>query len=77
LVLAAFSAVLWARGKRDEPPASAAQQSGPSLSGKKIFVADANFTHNLNFYVAYEKGLFIQTRGRKWKSNRPTPKLRW
>jgi NitT/TauT family transport system substrate-binding protein len=65
LVLAAFSAVLWAGGKREETPTSpqttpAAQQPGPALSGKKVIVADANSTHHLNLYVAYEKGLFAQ-----------------
>jgi NitT/TauT family transport system substrate-binding protein len=34
-------------------PASAAAQKGG-----KIIVADANSTHHLNLYVAYEKGLF-------------------
>jgi NitT/TauT family transport system substrate-binding protein len=30
------------------------------LSGKKVIVADANSTHHLNLYVAYEKGLFAK-----------------
>ncbi|MDR2072413.1 MAG: ABC transporter substrate-binding protein, partial [Spirochaetaceae bacterium] len=30
------------------------------LSGKKIIVADANSTHHLNLYVAYEKGFFTK-----------------
>ncbi|MDR3173635.1 MAG: ABC transporter substrate-binding protein, partial [Treponema sp.] len=62
LALAVFSAVLWAGGKKDEapvaPPQSAAQSAAPALSGKKVIVADANSTHHLNLYVAYEKGLF-------------------
>jgi NitT/TauT family transport system substrate-binding protein len=53
-----FSAMLWAGGKKAETPA--AQQSGPILSGKKVIVADANSTHHLNLYVAYEKGLFAK-----------------
>jgi NitT/TauT family transport system substrate-binding protein len=69
LVLAAVSAALWGRGKRDETPQPAAspapvsgsaQASGPVLSGKKLIVADANSTHHLNLYVAYEKGLFAK-----------------
>ncbi|MDR1469586.1 MAG: ABC transporter substrate-binding protein [Spirochaetaceae bacterium] len=61
LVLAAFSTALWAGGKKNEEPAPAAQQpSGPVLSGKKVIVADANSTHHLNLYVAYEKGLFAK-----------------
>jgi NitT/TauT family transport system substrate-binding protein len=58
-----FSAVLWAGGKKDAAPAAgqaAAQQSSPVLSGKKVIVADANSTHHLNLYVAYEKGLFAK-----------------
>ncbi|MDR2786179.1 MAG: ABC transporter substrate-binding protein, partial [Treponema sp.] len=64
LTCAAFSAALWAGAKKDETPAPAAQQpaasqqAGPALSGKKVIVADANSTHHLNLYVAYEKGLF-------------------
>jgi NitT/TauT family transport system substrate-binding protein len=61
--LAVFSAQLWAGGKKDETPAAAqpeARQSGPALSGKKVIVADANSTHHLNLYVAYEKGLFAK-----------------
>jgi NitT/TauT family transport system substrate-binding protein len=66
LVLTALSAALWGRGRRDETPgaqqqaASPAQPSGPVLSGKKVIVADANSTHHLNLYVAYEKGLFAK-----------------
>jgi NitT/TauT family transport system substrate-binding protein len=30
------------------------------VSGEKIVVADANSTHHLNLYVAYEKGLFTK-----------------
>jgi NitT/TauT family transport system substrate-binding protein len=44
LALAAFAAPL---------PAAAA-----GGDGKKIIVADANSTHHLNLYVAFEKGLF-------------------
>ncbi|MDR1618071.1 MAG: ABC transporter substrate-binding protein, partial [Treponema sp.] len=64
LTAAVFSVALWAGGKKDAAPAEpavsppAAQQSGPVLSGKKVIVADANSTHHLNLYVAYEKGLF-------------------
>jgi NitT/TauT family transport system substrate-binding protein len=60
-VLTVFSA--WAGGSK-EPAGTAAPAtptpaaSGPVLSGKKIIVADANSTHHLNLYVAYEKGLF-------------------
>jgi NitT/TauT family transport system substrate-binding protein len=66
LIVAAFSATLWAGAKKDEPPAapqpaaSPVQSSGPALSGKKVIVADANSTHHLNLYVAYEKGLFTK-----------------
>jgi NitT/TauT family transport system substrate-binding protein len=61
-VLTVFSAVLWARGKKDTEPAAASEAttSGPVLSGKKVIVADANSTHHLNLYVAYEKGLFAK-----------------
>ncbi|MDR0758748.1 MAG: ABC transporter substrate-binding protein [Treponema sp.] len=66
-ILTVFSTALWAGGKKDETPASAAgqptpaaQQPGPALSGKKVIVADANSTHHLNLYVAYEKGLFAK-----------------
>jgi NitT/TauT family transport system substrate-binding protein len=46
--LAAAAAVsLWAAGPN-------------TLSGKKIVVADANSTHHLNLYVAYEKGFFTK-----------------
>jgi NitT/TauT family transport system substrate-binding protein len=64
LALTVLSAALWGRGRRDETPASQgdvpAQPSGPALSGKKVIVADANSTHHLNLYVAYEKGLFAK-----------------
>jgi NitT/TauT family transport system substrate-binding protein len=64
LVLAAFSTALWAGGKKDEATVPAVQQpsgpAGPALSGKKVIVADANSTHHLNLYVAYEKGLFAK-----------------
>ncbi|MDR0638516.1 MAG: ABC transporter substrate-binding protein [Spirochaetaceae bacterium] len=64
LVLSVFSTALWAGGKKNETPAPAVQQSsvptGPALSGKKVIVADANSTHHLNLYVAYEKGLFAK-----------------
>ncbi|GHV84351.1 hypothetical protein AGMMS50212_16910 [Spirochaetia bacterium] len=39
---------------------SAQVAKGSDLSGKKIIVADANSTHHLNLYVAYEKGLFTK-----------------
>jgi NitT/TauT family transport system substrate-binding protein len=58
LALAVFSAVLWAGGGKEETPAPAGQPSAPALSGKPVIVADANSTHHLNLYVAYEKGLF-------------------
>jgi NitT/TauT family transport system substrate-binding protein len=61
LVLAVFSATLWAGGKKSDAAAPAAPQpSGPALSGKRVIVADANSTHHLNLYVAYEKGLFAK-----------------
>jgi NitT/TauT family transport system substrate-binding protein len=46
---------VWGGGKKDDAP-----QPGPVLSGKKVIVADANSTHHLNLYVAYEKGLFTK-----------------
>jgi NitT/TauT family transport system substrate-binding protein len=48
LVIAALlvPSTVWAKGKSEK------------VSGKKIIVADANSTHHLNLYVAYEKGLF-------------------
>jgi NitT/TauT family transport system substrate-binding protein len=50
LLLAIFAGgALWASGKKDAP-----------LSGQKIIVADANSTHHLNLYVAYEKGFFTK-----------------
>ncbi|MDR1862343.1 MAG: ABC transporter substrate-binding protein [Treponema sp.] len=53
---------LWAGGKKDSPPQvpEAVQAQAPALSGKKIIVADANSTHHLNLYVAYEKGIFAR-----------------
>ena len=50
---------LGARGGTDAPAhqAEAENQGAPALSGKKVIVADANSTHHLNLYVAYEKGL--------------------
>jgi NitT/TauT family transport system substrate-binding protein len=55
LVLTAFAGGLWARGRED---ASGSTASGQALSGERVIVADANSTHHLNLYVAYEKGLF-------------------
>ncbi|MDR0556596.1 MAG: ABC transporter substrate-binding protein [Treponema sp.] len=55
LSFAAFSTSIWAGPKKDEAPAA---QS--ALSGKKVIVADANSTHHLNLYVAYEKGFFAK-----------------
>jgi NitT/TauT family transport system substrate-binding protein len=54
LVIAALlvPSTVWAKGKNEK----AAPTAG--LSGKKIIVADANSTHHLNLYVAYEKGFF-------------------
>jgi NitT/TauT family transport system substrate-binding protein len=68
ILLAALilSPALWAGGKKDAAPqgpaqaVQAAQSPATTLSGKKIIVADANSTHHLNLYVAYEKGLFTQ-----------------
>jgi NitT/TauT family transport system substrate-binding protein len=66
LLLALVSAApsLWAGARRQAPAEPAAQgavqAAGPVLSGKKIIVADANSTHHLNLYVAYEKGLFTK-----------------
>jgi NitT/TauT family transport system substrate-binding protein len=57
LVLTVLAGGLWAGGKKDNA-ASGGTASGPVLSGKKVIVADANSTHHLNLYVAYEKGLF-------------------
>jgi NitT/TauT family transport system substrate-binding protein len=53
LILTAFAAALWAGPKKDQGAAAA-------LPGKKVIVADANSTHHLNLYVAYEKGLFAK-----------------
>ncbi|MDR2471571.1 MAG: ABC transporter substrate-binding protein [Treponema sp.] len=50
LLLTVLAGALW--GQRQARPAPEA------LSGKKVIVADANSTHHLNLYVAYEKGLF-------------------
>jgi NitT/TauT family transport system substrate-binding protein len=60
LVLTALAPSLWAGGKKDAAASggTAPAASGPVLSGKKVIVADANSTHHLNLYVAYEKGLF-------------------
>ncbi|MFP3040670.1 ABC transporter substrate-binding protein [Treponema primitia] len=72
LALLAFAlpAMLWAGGKKDAAPAAQEQTPSapaspaaavtPALSGKKVIVADANSTHHLNLYVAYEKGLFTK-----------------
>ncbi|MDR1353404.1 MAG: ABC transporter substrate-binding protein [Treponema sp.] len=65
LILTVFSAFLWAGGRKDAAPSgtaspAAAQDTAPQLSGKKVIVADANSTHHLNLYVAYEKGLFAK-----------------
>jgi NitT/TauT family transport system substrate-binding protein len=60
---AVFSAALWAGAKPDKSPppeAPQAAQQSATLSGKKVIVADANSTHHLNLYVAYEKGLFAK-----------------
>ncbi|GHT83043.1 hypothetical protein FACS1894137_03200 [Spirochaetia bacterium] len=54
LLALALPGLLWAGGKTD----AVVQTEAPALSGKKIIVADANSTHHLNLYVAYEKGLF-------------------
>jgi NitT/TauT family transport system substrate-binding protein len=67
LVLTVLAGGLWAGGKKDAPGDNAASAgtaagdsapAGPVLSGKTVIVADANSTHHLNLYVAYEKGLF-------------------
>jgi NitT/TauT family transport system substrate-binding protein len=62
LLLLALTLPVWAGAKKDAAPTAqpAAQAQGPALSGKKIIVADANSTHHLNLYVAYEKGLFTK-----------------
>jgi NitT/TauT family transport system substrate-binding protein len=44
-----------AQSKKKEPKAKKVKTE---LSGKKVIVADANSTHHLNLYVAYEKGFF-------------------
>ncbi|MDR1218422.1 MAG: ABC transporter substrate-binding protein [Treponema sp.] len=59
VVFCGFSASLWAGPKKDEAPSSAAQ-STPTVSGKKVIVADANSTRHINLYVAYEKRLFAK-----------------
>lgn len=43
---------IWAAGTKE-------QATEPALS-EKIIVADANSTHHLNLYVAYEKGYFTE-----------------
>jgi NitT/TauT family transport system substrate-binding protein len=59
LALLFSAASVWAGGSKEEaPPEAKAQEQ--VLSGKKIIVADANSTHHLNLYVAYEKGLFTK-----------------
>jgi NitT/TauT family transport system substrate-binding protein len=65
LLLLALSLPVWAKGSSDATPVAPAAQpqaqaQGPVLSGKKVIVADANSTHHLNLYVAYEKGLFTK-----------------
>ncbi|MDR1908655.1 MAG: ABC transporter substrate-binding protein [Spirochaetaceae bacterium] len=52
----ALPSALWARGKPDAPRT----ETPLALSGQKIIVADANSTHHLNLYVAYEQGLFTK-----------------
>ncbi|MDR2419106.1 MAG: ABC transporter substrate-binding protein [Treponema sp.] len=59
LVLSVLVASLWASGRKDST-SSGGEASVPTLSGKKVIVADANSTHHLNLYVAYEKGLFAK-----------------
>ncbi|MDR3201452.1 MAG: ABC transporter substrate-binding protein [Spirochaetales bacterium] len=56
--LCVSSASLWAGGGKEEAAAPPAPAPVSALSGKKVIVADANSTHHLNLYVAYEKGLF-------------------
>jgi len=53
LLCGAVLTPVFAGGGKDKAPA----QTTPS---KKIIVADANSTHHLNLYVAYEKGLFAK-----------------
>ncbi|MDR2070672.1 MAG: ABC transporter substrate-binding protein [Treponema sp.] len=60
LTFAALSAALWAGARKDEAAPAAQQPAALALSGKKVIVADANSTHHLNLYVAYEKGLFTR-----------------
>ncbi|MDR3356879.1 MAG: ABC transporter substrate-binding protein [Spirochaetaceae bacterium] len=63
LILTVLAGGLWARGKKDKAAsggADAGTDKAPALSGKKVLVADANSTHHLNLYVAYEKGLFAK-----------------
>ena len=55
LVLTVLAGALWAGASKDKPAAGA---DSAALSGKKVIVADANSTHHLNLYVAFEKGLF-------------------
>jgi len=56
MALSVLSASVWAKGKSEGGAAS----GGLVPSGKKVVVADANSTHHLNLYVAYEKGLFAK-----------------
>ncbi|MDR2098209.1 MAG: ABC transporter substrate-binding protein [Spirochaetaceae bacterium] len=58
VVLTVLAGGLWAGGKKENKAVSGGTDAGTSLSGKKVLVADANSTHHLNLYVAYEKGLF-------------------
>jgi NitT/TauT family transport system substrate-binding protein len=58
LVLTVLAGALWAGGNKDKPASGGTAPAASALSGKKVIVADANSTHHLNLYVAYEKGLF-------------------
>jgi NitT/TauT family transport system substrate-binding protein len=60
LMMSVLALSLWARGKNDTAGGTAPAAAAGTLSGKKVIVADANSTHHLNLYVAYEKGLFAK-----------------
>jgi NitT/TauT family transport system substrate-binding protein len=60
LTLSALAVALWGGGKKETAPAASSASAALVPSGKKVIVADANSTHHLNLYVAYEKGLFAK-----------------
>jgi NitT/TauT family transport system substrate-binding protein len=60
MILAELSSPILVDGKQEAVPSTEPQSRGEALSGKKVIVADANSTHHLNLYAAYEKGLFAK-----------------